>query len=260
MHPRVGAVHDVNIPAAIYVNVVSLDGEVADLDRLALERDRRAANIGVRCRGGNVVPYLFGEERIPDIDRPDPGVEIRDEDHLSVEDGGEIFTAGVGAEATAATTEVTAVLWNLVAGNAHRPGLVRGSPVCCGDIYEIDELAVTRAYTRGTAAAGLVDQDDEVTRRVLYLRGQRWDWLSEQREDSMCTHGHRGVHTAELWAIEVIRRREGPPIRRRNWTSVISGVQQFLSVDDLQDTIRPGLMTEIDAVSYPLDAFGPDGN
>ena len=41
MHPSIGTVYDVNIPATIHVDVVSLDGEVANLDRSRLTTNRR---------------------------------------------------------------------------------------------------------------------------------------------------------------------------------------------------------------------------
>ena len=48
------------------------------------------------------------------------------EDYFPVEKLGEIFAAGVGAEAAAATTEVAAVLGNLVVGDDRRLSLVAG--------------------------------------------------------------------------------------------------------------------------------------
>jgi hypothetical protein len=41
VHPSIGTVYDVNIPATIHVDVVSLDGEVANLDRSRLTTNRR---------------------------------------------------------------------------------------------------------------------------------------------------------------------------------------------------------------------------
>lgn len=122
MHPRVGAVYDINIPALIDLDVVGLDGEIADLHgRLARgDCDIRAADVGVSRRGRNVVCYLFWAERIPDIDCPHPGVEPRDEGQLSVEEVSEIFTARMSSKATTAVAEVTAVFVDLVIGDDRR--------------------------------------------------------------------------------------------------------------------------------------------
>ena len=259
MHPRVGTVYDVNKTTLVNLDVVGLDGEVADLHgRLARgDCNIRAPDVGVGGRRGNVVRYFPGAKRISYVDRPHPCVEPRYEDQLPVEEIGEIFAAGVGTEAAAAVAEVTAVLTDLVIGDDRRFGFVPGGPG--RDVYKINELAVPGAYARATAAAGFVDQDNKVPRRVLRLRGQRWHRLSKQREGGMCAKGRRGVQAAKLWAEKVRLRGVGPEICRR-WTSVSGWVQQLLPINDLENAIRPGPMTEVDAFGHSLDALGPDGD
>src|SRR5262245_11132027 len=196
MHTRVGAVDDVNQPTIINLDIVGLNDEIADLHgRLARgNRDIRAADISVRRCGGNVVRYFFWDKWIPHVDRPNPCVEPRDKGQFSVVNVGEVFAAGVGAEATAAVAEVTALLVDLVIGNDRRKGLVSGRPGC--DVDKVNELAVPGTYARAAATTGLVDQDHKVPRRILRLRGQRWYRLSKQREGGMCAHGTRGVQAA----------------------------------------------------------------
>src|SRR4030095_15634132 len=162
MHARVGAVYDINQPTIINLDVVGLDRKVADLHgRLARgDRDIRAPDIGVGRRGRNVVRYLLGAERIPDVDRPHPCVEPRDKGQFPVVNLGEIFAASVGAEATAAVAEVTALLIDLVIRDDRRKGLFSGGPG--RHVYKVNELAVPGAYARATAAASLVDQDHKI--------------------------------------------------------------------------------------------------
>src|SRR5262245_57159226 len=116
MHSRVGAVYNVNQSTIIHIDVVSLNSEVADLHgRLARSnRNRRTADVGVSCRRGDIIPYLLGEERIPDVDRAHPCVEPGDKDQFPVINVGEILAASMGAEATAPVAEVTAVLIDLI--------------------------------------------------------------------------------------------------------------------------------------------------
>src|SRR5262245_33809423 len=196
MHTRVGAVYDVNQSTVINLDVVRLDDEVADLDgRLARGNcDIRAADISVSRRCGNVVRYLLGAERIPHVDRPHPCVEPRDKGQFPVINVGEVFAAGVGAEATAAVAEITALLVDLVIGNDRRKGLVPGGAGC--DVDKVNELAVPGTYARAAATTSLVDQDHKVPRRILCVRGQRWHRLSKQRKGGMCAHGTRGVQAA----------------------------------------------------------------
>ena len=126
MHPGVGAIYDVDVSALIDLDIIGLDGEVADLHRRLARGncDIRAPDIGIGGRRWNVISNLFGAEWISYIDRPHPCIEPRDEDQLSVEKIGEIFTAGMSAKATTAVAEVTAVLIHLVIGDDRRFGLV----------------------------------------------------------------------------------------------------------------------------------------
>lgn len=162
MHPGVGAIYDVDVSALIDLDIVGLDGEVADLHR-RLARGNcnvRAADIRIGGRGWNVIAYLLRAEWISYIDRPHSCIEPRYKDQLSVEKIGEIFAAGVSAEATTPVAEVTTVLIDLVVGDDGRFGLVTRGPGC--DIYKVDELAVTCAYTGPAATACFIDQDNEV--------------------------------------------------------------------------------------------------
>src|SRR4030095_13345500 len=244
MHPAVGAVYDINQPTIINLDVVGLDPEVADLHGglTRSDRDIRAPDVGIGRRRGNIMRYLLGAERIPDVDRPLPCVEPGDEGKFPVVNVGEIFAAGMGAEATAAVAEVTAVLTDLVIGDDRRFGLVPGGPG--RDVYKVNELAVPGAYTRTAAAAGLIDENNKVPRRILCLRRQRWHRLSKQRKGGMRAHGRRGVQSAELRAEKVRLRGVSPEICRR-WTSVSGWVQQLLPINDLENAIRPGPMTEV---------------
>src|SRR5687767_3444087 len=112
MHPGVGAVHDVDETALINFNVVGLNHEVTDLlGRLSRgDRDIRAPHVGLRRGRGNVVSCLLRLKRLSDVDRSYARVEPGHEYQFPVEKLGEIFAAGVGAEATASVAEVTAVL------------------------------------------------------------------------------------------------------------------------------------------------------
>src|SRR5262245_44790921 len=139
MHTRVGAVYDVNKPAIIHINVVSLNSEVADLHgRLARsDRNRRTAHVGVSRRRRDIIAYLLGEERIPDVDRAYPCVEPRDKDQFPVINVGEILATSMGAEATTPVAEVTAVLIDLIIRDDRRLGLVPGGSG--SDVYKINK-------------------------------------------------------------------------------------------------------------------------
>src|SRR5215510_14832401 len=104
----------------------------------------------------------------------------------------------MGAKATAPVAEVTAVLIDLIIRDDRRLGLVPGGSG--SDVYKINELAIPGANTRGTAAAGLVDQDNKITRRVLRLRGQRGHWMPKQREDFIRAHSSRSDTPPQLRA------------------------------------------------------------
>src|SRR5262245_30464796 len=164
MHTRVGAVYDVTQSTVINLDVVRLDDEVADLDgRLTRgDCDIRAADIGVGRCCRNVVRYFLWAKCIPNVDRPHPCVEPRDKGQFPVVNVGEVFAAGVGAEATAAVAEISAGLIDLVIGDDRRKALVSGGPG--RNVDKVNQLAIPGAYARTTAATGLIDQDDKVAR------------------------------------------------------------------------------------------------
>src|SRR5712692_8289733 len=79
VHPRVGAVDDVDEPTVVGRDVVRLDDGPADVVH-ALER--AAAEVGGGGRGGDEEGHVLRVVGIAHVDGAHAGVEVRDEDDL----------------------------------------------------------------------------------------------------------------------------------------------------------------------------------
>jgi hypothetical protein len=104
MHAGVGPIHEVDEPAVVHLDVVGLDGNLARLH----PADPRAALVGVRRGGRNVEPDFRRPIRIADVQRPDPGVEVGNEQDFLVVDRREGLVARVRTESPAAVAEIPA--------------------------------------------------------------------------------------------------------------------------------------------------------
>src|SRR6266581_6183554 len=148
MQAGVGAVDDVDEAAAVDLDVVGLDHDVAD--RVYADLATLRARVRLRRRRRDEEADLARAEGLANVDGAHAGVEPRREHQLAVEDAGERLVARVRPETAAPGAEVAARRRNMVVGDAHR--LRRR-----GDVHHVDHLPVVRA----PVAARLVHQDDE---------------------------------------------------------------------------------------------------
>src|SRR5258708_2869217 len=96
VHAGIGAVNDIDIAAVVHFDVVGLDGDLTTLVGAGAD----AALVGLAGNGGNEIGDLLRVKGIANVEGTHAGVEVREEDHFFVVDGGEIFVGGMRAEAS----------------------------------------------------------------------------------------------------------------------------------------------------------------
>src|SRR4029079_18296785 len=98
MHPRVGAIDNIDVPAVIHFDVIRLDRNLAAL----IHTRSNTTSIRVAGHRRNVIPDFLGLQRIAYVERADTSVEMSDEKYASVIDRREILIRGMRAEAPSA--------------------------------------------------------------------------------------------------------------------------------------------------------------